>query len=107
MPKGVYIRTGKNKHPPNWKDLTGQKFGKWTVLNYEGNSKWRCKCNCRKEKIIQSNALVQGYSKSCGCSKGGKGRGGSVVMDDLKVLKLRLLLRNLKEFLLLKYYARN
>ena len=38
-------------------DLTGQKYGMLTVLGkagYEANShmKWRCKCDCGKEKTV-------------------------------------------------------
>jgi hypothetical protein len=57
-------------------DLTGQKFGKLTVL-YEAdkirfNSKktartWRCICECGTEKTILQASLRSGNTKSCGC----------------------------------------
>ena len=34
---------GKNKPKI---DLTNQKFNQLTVLEYLGNSEWRCQCNC-------------------------------------------------------------
>lgn len=47
-------------------DLTGQKFGEWTVLGYAGNQRWRCRCSCGKEKDIHSYSLRTGKSISCG-----------------------------------------
>lgn len=53
-------------------DLTGQKFGRWTVIKYSHkNSKrmvyWLCKCDCGNEKIVLGNNLRRGKSLSCGC----------------------------------------
>lgn len=53
-------------------DLTGQKFGRLTVIerakNYKsGQSRWLCKCNCGNEKVIGATNLRRGYTKSCGC----------------------------------------
>jgi len=57
---------------PRFKNLEGQKFGRWSVLAYAGrsNSKqslWRCVCECGTEKIILGLHIVRGTSKSCGC----------------------------------------
>lgn len=30
----------------DFKDLTGQYFGKWEALSYEGEGNWKCKCHC-------------------------------------------------------------
>lgn len=56
------------------KDLTGQKFGNLTVLERAGSNRnktalWLCECICGTKKIIPSNALIKGESKSCGCIK--------------------------------------
>lgn len=53
-------------------DLTGQKFGRLKVIeffhiNRGGKACWLCKCNCGNEKIIQSDSLKRGNTKSCGC----------------------------------------
>jgi hypothetical protein len=54
-------------------DLTGQKFGKLTVIerkylsNKWGRIIWLCKCDCGKEKIIYGYNLVREHTKSCGC----------------------------------------
>ena len=49
-------------------DLTGKKFGKWTVLEYDTNYKWICKCDCGKIKSVSSSNLKNGNSTSCGCN---------------------------------------
>lgn len=53
------------------KDLTGQRFGKLTVIekvDYIGkNTRWICKCDCGNIVKIQSNNLLTGNTKSCGC----------------------------------------
>ncbi len=53
-------------------DLTGKRFGRLVVINFvnidhTGKSKWHCKCDCGKEKIIQRSGLISGNSSSCGC----------------------------------------
>lgn len=54
-------------------DLTGQRFGRWTVLEYAGYDngvKWKCRCECGRVKIVRSDHLRYGKSTSCGCFKG-------------------------------------
>jgi len=53
-------------------DLTGQKFGRLTVIKRNANDKkwnaqWICKCDCGKEIIMIANHLKRGVAKSCGC----------------------------------------
>lgn len=57
------------KHPPNFIDLTGKKFGRWTVLEYVGGkgAMWRCQCKCGNIKYLQGQVLRYKQSKSCGC----------------------------------------
>ena len=53
-------------------DLTGDKFGRWTVIGLSGKrgfqTTWRCSCECGtvKEDVIYG-ALTNGNSNSCGC----------------------------------------
>ena len=62
-------------HRTTFNDLTGQRFGRWTVLaeapkTRPGQSKWHCRCDCGNEKpAIHYTSLVSGRSKSCGCRK--------------------------------------
>lgn len=52
-------------------DLTGQRFGRWTVIGISHKSQhgiyWKCKCDCGKIGYVTSNSLTRGNSKSCGC----------------------------------------
>lgn len=55
-------------------DLTGQTFGRWTVLkrcgsNQHNSAMWLCECSCGNQKIINGITLRRGESKSCGCLK--------------------------------------
>ena len=53
-------------------NLLGKRFGMLTVINEapkQGRwSCWLCKCDCGKEKIVKTDNLVRGFTKSCGCS---------------------------------------
>ena len=53
-------------------DLTGQKFGRLTVILQSGkgvysNVLWLCKCDCGNEITVKSNSLNTNHTKSCGC----------------------------------------
>ena len=58
-------------------DLTGQRFGKLTVLNFYGwhdnnnghkDRMWKCKCDCGNKCIVNHRYLRCGDTSSCGCS---------------------------------------
>lgn len=54
------------------KNLIGQKFGRLTVMergvnSKAGKSRWVCKCECGKTKIVVGSDLTSGKTKSCGC----------------------------------------
>lgn len=59
---------------PKFKDLTGQRFGRWLVLNrvYRCNTRvqWACRCDCGADGVVTSRALTHRESLSCGCYKG-------------------------------------
>lgn len=53
-------------------DLTGQRFGRWTVLeccgrSNDGQKVYLCRCDCGTEKKIRSGNLRNGDTQSCGC----------------------------------------
>ena len=54
-------------------DLSGQRFGRWTVMqraeNYRRNARWLCQCECGAEGVVLANDLKRGHSTSCGCAK--------------------------------------
>ncbi|WP_332632543.1 hypothetical protein [Halalkalibacter flavus] len=53
-------------------DLTGQTFGKWTVLKRVDNRKnhpyWMCLCECGTIREVKGSALRDAVSTSCGCA---------------------------------------
>lgn len=60
---------------PTFKDLTGHKYDKLTVIDYAGYnekykiSKWLCKCDCGNTVIRESNTLRRfKLQHSCGCT---------------------------------------
>lgn len=53
-------------------DLTGKKFGRWTVLSFSHKDKtgaihWHCLCECGKNRSVRTQSLMRGESTSCGC----------------------------------------
>ena len=60
-------------------DLTGQQFGKLTVIRRSDHSDrhgllWLCRCDCGNEKEISGCLLRAGKIKSCGCLRKNKGK---------------------------------
>lgn len=51
--------------------LGGKRFGRLVVESRAGTqwgkALWRCRCDCGKERILPSRALISGNTKSCGC----------------------------------------
>lgn len=48
------------------KDIKGKRFNEWYVLEYDGNSKWKCQCSCGAIKSVTGYDLRNNKSKSCG-----------------------------------------
>jgi hypothetical protein len=76
------LRNGLSKscghNTTGFKDLTGMKFGEWTVLRKSpiqlsdkpgSGVMWECQCSCDKHTIrdVGSYQLRNGLSRSCGC----------------------------------------
>lgn len=66
----------KTKRPHNFIDMTGwimKEHGvensKWTVIEYKGNRKWLCRCECGNEKEVDGASIRRGISLSCGKCK--------------------------------------
>lgn len=74
LKRGEVTSCGCKNHLPR-KDLTGQQFGRLTVIKIaeppQGRRcttyKWRCRCDCGKETIVTTNDLTTGKTQSCGC----------------------------------------
>lgn len=60
-----------SKRRPHAGDLTGQRFGRWTVSHLVGisgrNKRWQCACDCGTLRVVSGNHLIGGRSQSCGC----------------------------------------
>lgn len=76
--KGTTVSCGcfrdENMKNLNFEDLTGQRFGRLTVVRYlnkdERKTKtynWLCKCDCGNYVHAHISKLKSGYAKSCGC----------------------------------------
>ncbi len=60
---------------PKFNDVTGQRFGKLTVISLYSRAsrnpwrqtKWLCKCDCGNEIVVQQGNLHTGNTKGCGC----------------------------------------
>ena len=83
-----------------FQDLTGQRFGKLTVIERAENHvqpsgkqyvQWLCKCDCGNETIIRGANLKKGHTKSCGCLQKEK-----VTTHGLKKSKLYVVWRDIK-----------
>jgi hypothetical protein len=52
-------------------DLTGQRFGLWTVVDRDRtacrHTRWHCICDCGTARSVQADHLRSGKSASCGC----------------------------------------
>ena len=46
-------------------DLTNTRYGTWTCIEYRGNKKWLCRCDCGNEKEVETGNLRNGASSKC------------------------------------------
>ena len=88
------------------KDLTGQRFGRLTVIKMVGKDSigkilWLCKCDCGEECTIRGNSLRTGNTTSCGCYRkyitGEKHRGTHLSEEAKKNLSEKAKGRKLSE----------
>jgi hypothetical protein len=55
-------------------DLTGRRFGKWTVLPRDdrecdaASRQWLVQCDCGNLRLVFGQDLLNGRSRSCGCA---------------------------------------
>ncbi len=57
----------------NFIDISGHRFGRWTVLRRTENqgkqTMWLCRCDCGTLRAVAGAHLKDGSSVSCGCYK--------------------------------------
>lgn len=55
----------------SYTDITGNRYGRLTVIEYAYTENrrpyFKCRCDCGNEKLIQAASLKSGHTKSCGC----------------------------------------
>ena len=62
---GRYTNCGHLKNLDRVIDLTGQKFGELTAVEYMGGQYWKCKCSCGQTCIKHRNHLIDGRAIKC------------------------------------------
>lgn len=63
---------------PKYKDVLGQRFGRWVVQSKtddEGRAKWVCLCDCGNTGVVFGSNLQNGTSTSCGCVRAQRAAG--------------------------------
>lgn len=85
-------------------DLTGQRYGKLTVLrpapNIGRRTAWLCRCDCGNEAVVLSGRLRSGHTSSCGClgsgAAPGTGLSGLTYVDGtcVEMLKAKTVRKN-------------
>lgn len=73
----VQRSTNKRGTQPN---LVGQTYNRLTVVGpcrllSEGQAAWGCRCACGRVTAAMTWQLQSGFSKSCGCLRGGSRKG--------------------------------
>jgi len=63
--------------PRKFVDITGKRFGRWTVLALHSKryrsghnhclALWLCRCRCGTQRVVIGTNLRTGASRSCGC----------------------------------------
>lgn len=80
---------------PRMRDLTGQQFHNWTVVQFVEKrgklTRWLCRCVCGREHVIDRGSLWYGRSRSCGCQAGlgHHGMAGTAVYSVYDAMKQR------------------
>lgn len=89
--EGRVVSCGCHNKKKGTKDLTGQRFGRLTVLNPTDKRTpnrrivWHCHCDCGNDIDVSSDHLIQGHTKSCGCLSS---HGEMIIAAILRSLKI-------------------
>lgn len=63
----------KRKNNPMYlvKDITGMRFGRWSVVSFSHTRKksawWNCVCDCGTRRAVCGSSMRMGRTQSCGC----------------------------------------
>ncbi len=50
-------------------DHAWKRIGMLEVVEYRGNSKWLCRCDCGQEILVGAQRIASGGAVSCGCKR--------------------------------------
>jgi hypothetical protein len=57
--------------PANFRDVTGQRFGRLVVVerhgSWRGQAAWLCRCDCGNDIVVPGVSLRSGNTQSCRC----------------------------------------
>jgi hypothetical protein len=73
LDRAAALNRGKKLGPSGHRaDLSGLRFGRWTVLGYhhttaDGKGAWLCRCDCGTKRPVVGRDVRSGKSRSCGC----------------------------------------
>ncbi len=56
-----------NIPPSRLVNIIGKRYGRLTVVEYAGSSRWICRCDCGGTSNAKTDALNNGNVRSCGC----------------------------------------
>lgn len=74
---------------PQLKAYIGKRFAHLVVIEYagkrDGMHRWKCKCDCGNETIVDQSKLRSGWTESCGCVKAERIRAGLGCIDGTAV----------------------
>lgn len=79
-------------------ELTGQRFGKLTVIapaeNVDGRTAWLCRCQCGRERVVKTCHLRDGHATSYGCKPCGSSSLTYVDGATLEMLQAKRIRKN-------------
>lgn len=81
---GAFLLEEERQMPNRVVDITGQRFGKLTVVKRIKNSSWDCICDCGKSIIARADNLKSNRTSSCGCLK------HEVIKHGVKISKYKI-----------------
>lgn len=100
----IMAAANSTRRHPSFKDLTGKRFGKWTVIAEDVShpskvTYWLCRCECGTEKSVYGVMLTENRSRSCiPCSKRQHGMCNTPEYDAWQSMKGRCYNSNSKAF---------
>lgn len=65
--KGGYLQI--TSSAPNFIDLSNKYVNSWYIIEYLGQSYWRCQCKCGTIKAVAGRTVTSGKSTNCGCKR--------------------------------------